>query len=432
MTQNIRALKAKKAEAHKTASHLLDQAAQEGRDLTAEEQASFDEHKALIQGLNAQIERAEFLASEAAGLGGIDLPAAAVISVTDNVTADPKRGFKSFGEFAQSVKAAGVPGIRPDQRLAGAPSTYGNESTGADGGYAVPPEFSREIFRLSLGEDSLIPMTDNTNVGGNSMVFPKDETTPWGTDGIRAYWQAEASTATATKPKLGTTVLRLHKLMGLVPLTDELIADTNALDSYLPSKVGDSIRWKSNESILFGTGAGQPQGLLSSGAAISVAKETGQAAATVNIQNLSNMLARLMPGSLSSAVWMIHPSVIPQLFQLTLGNYPIFLPIGAGAGGAQSQGLAFQLMGRPVMVTQHASALGTVGDISLLDLSYYRTITKASGVETATSMHLYFDADATAFRAIFRLDGQSKIAAPVSPAKGSATLSPFVQLATRA
>jgi HK97 family phage major capsid protein len=325
-----------------------------------------------------------------------------------------------------------VPGIRPDQRLAGAPSTYGNESTGADGGYAVPPEFSREIFRLSLGEDSLIPMTDNTNVGGNSMVFPKDETTPWGTDGIRAYWQAEASTATATKPKLGTTVLRLHKLMGLVPLTDELIADTNALDSYLPSKVGDSIRWKSNESILFGTGAGQPQGLLSSGAAISVAKETGQAAATVNIQNLSNMLARLMPGSLSSAVWMIHPSVIPQLFQLTLGNYPIFLPIGAGAGGAQSQGLAFQLMGRPVMVTQHASALGTVGDISLLDLSYYRTITKASGVETATSMHLYFDADATAFRAIFRLDGQSKIAAPVSPAKGSATLSPFVQLATRA
>lgn len=428
MSTNIRALKAKKAEAHKNASALLDAAAQDGRDLSAEEQSAFDEHKALIQTLNAQIERAEFLASEAAGLGGVDLPAAAVISVSDNVSADPKRGFRTFGEFAQAIKAAGIPGVRPDQRLAAAPSTYGNEATGADGGYAVPPEFAREIFRLSLGEDSLIPMTDNTNVGGNSMVFPKDETTPWGTDGIRAYWQAEASTAVATKPKLGTTVLRLHKLMGLVPLTDELIADTNALDSYLPSKVGDSIRWKSNESILFGSGAGQPQGLLNSGAAISVAKESGQAAATVNIQNLSNMLSRLMPGSLSSAVWLIHPSVIPQLFQLTLGNYPIFLPIG----GAQSQGLPFQLMGRPVMVTQHASALGTVGDISLLDMSYYRTITKAGGVETATSMHLYFDADATAFRAIFRLDGQSKIAAPVSPAKGSATLSPFVQLATRA
>ena len=31
----------------------------------------------------------------------------------------------------------------------------------------------------------------------------------------------------------------------------------------------------------------------------------------------------------------------------------------------------------------------------------------------------------------FRMDGQSKIAAPISPAKGTNTLSPFVQLAAR-
>ena len=34
--------------------------------------------------------------------------------------------------------------------------------------------------------------------------------------------------ATATKPTLGTQAMRLHKLMALVPLTDELVADTNA------------------------------------------------------------------------------------------------------------------------------------------------------------------------------------------------------------
>lgn len=432
MSAKIRNMQARKADAIKAARALTDKVAAEDRDLTADEQAEFDGYSAQIASLNASIEREQMLATEEAGMnaaGGIEITANSVVSVTDNVAADPKRGFRSFGEFAQAVKTSSIPGIRPDQRLASAPTTYGNESNGADGGYAVPPQFATEIFRLSLGEDSLIPMTDNTNVSGNSMVFPKDETTPWGTDGIRAYWQAEASAATATKPKLGTTVLRLHKLMGLVPLTDELIADTNALDSYLPSKVGDSIRWKANESILFGTGAGQPQGLLNSGAAVAVAKESGQTAATVNIANLSKMLSRLMPGSLNNAVWLIHPSVIPQLFQLTIGNYPIFIPIGGvqGVNGGQ-----FTLMGRPVIISQHASVLGTVGDISLLDLTYYRTITKAAGVETATSMHLYFDADATAFRAIFRLDGQSKIAAAVSPAKGSDTLSPFIQLATRA
>jgi hypothetical protein len=46
-------------------------------------------------------------------------------------------------------------------------------------------------------------------------------------------------------------------------------------------------------------------------------------------------------------------------------------------------------------------------------------------------MHLYFDADATALRAIFRVDGGPKIAAAISPAKGSTTLSPFIHLAAR-
>lgn len=67
----------------------------------------------------------------------------------------------------------------------------------------------------------------------------------------------------------------------------------------------------------------------------------------------------------------------------------------------------------------------------LVDLSYYQTITKAGGLQTATSMHLYFDADLTAFRTTFRMDGQSKIASAIDPAKGSSKLSPFIQLAAR-
>lgn len=429
MSKTIRELLARKAKAVDAAKALNAKATAEDRDFTDAEKAEFDALKAQIESTNGAIEREQLLAAET-----VSVPAAATtrIEMGDDMRAhDPRAGFSSFGEYAKAVHAAANPNRAPDERLligAAAPTTYGNESSGADGGFAVPPEFARDIFQLTLGEDSLVPMTDNTAVMGNSMVFPKDETTPWGTDGIRAYWQAEAVAATATKPKLGNAMLRLHKLMALVPLTEELLADTNALDSYLPGKVGASIRWKTNEAILFGSGAGQPLGIQNSGALVTVAKETNQTAATVNIANLSNMLSRLTPDSLGRAVWFISPSVIPQLFQLTLGNYPVFLPISAGA---QTQGATFTLMGRPVIVSQHAATLGTQGDVNLLDLSYYRTITKGGGVETATSMHLYFDAAATAFRTIFRIDGQSKIAAAVSPAKGSATLSPYVTLAVR-
>lgn len=428
MSKTLRALQARKAALVAEARALTDKVAAESRDMTEQEQGSFAEMKAKIDGANAAIDRENLLIAEEARIGSAaELPDGQIV-VSENREQDPTRGFRSFGEFAQSVRSAAMPGVRPDQRLAAAPSTYGNESSGADGGYAVPPDFAREIFRLSLGEDSLVPMTDNTNVSGNSMVFPKDETTPWGTDGIRAYWQAEAAAATATKPKLGTAALRLHKLMALVPLTDELLADTNALDSYLPSKVGDSIRWKTNEAILWGTGVGQPSGLFNSGAVVSVAKETNQTAATVVMANIAKMIARLPAGSFGRSVWLVNNDVLPQLFTLTLGNYPVYLPISQGAQ-VSPYGM---LMGRPVMVSQHAKTLGTVGDILLMDGNYYRTITKAGGVETASSMHLYFDADATAFRTTFRIDGQSKIAAAIDPANGTTKLSPFVTLATRA
>jgi HK97 family phage major capsid protein len=262
------------------------------------------------------------------------------------------------------------------------------------------------------------------------MVFPKDETTPWGTDGIRAYWQAEASVATATKPKLGVSAHRLHKLMALVPVTDELLEDASSLAAYLPGKTAASIRWKTDEAILFGTGAGQPFGALKSKAVIVVAKDSGQATMTLTPANIINMVARLPVGSFGRAFWLLNPDVLPLLDTMTLGNYPIYMPIGSGQGAMSSSPYGM-LKGRPVYISEHASAVSSQSDVSLLDLSYYRTITNKGGIQTATSMHLYFDADATAFRTTFRVDGGPKIENAIVPPKSTNTRSPFVTLAAR-
>ncbi|WP_186275802.1 phage major capsid protein [Burkholderia gladioli] len=431
MNKKIRELQARRAKATQAARALLDIAAADNdRDLNAEERTAYDAHMVDISDLTARIEREQALAA-AELASGVEIPDGARIEIAENRAADPTRGFASFGEFAAAVRSAASRTRAIDERLAigaVAPGTFGNEAGGADGGFLVPPQFSAEIFTLSLGEDSLLPMTDNVDVSGNGMVFPKDETTPWGTDGVRAYWQAEASVATATKPKLGTTQMRLHKLMALVPITDELMEDTSALGSYLPGLMARSIRWKTNEAILLGNGAGQPLGALNSKAAVVVAKDSGQASNTISLGNVSNMIARLPPGSFPRAQWLITPDALPSLFGLQLGNYPIYLPISAGAQGSPYG----TLMGRPIMVSQHAAAFSSQGDLMLLDLKeYYRTITKTAGMRTDTSMHLYFDADALAFRTTFRIDGQPKIAQPITQAKGSNQLSPFVQLGAR-
>ena len=431
----IRALKAKLATVLGQARGITDKAAAEGRDtLSAEEQSAFDGHMAASKQLNAQITNLEALADAEAGMGtALDLGQQAQVTGTKlNAADDPKRGFKSFGEYAKAVRAGA--GGRPDERLligAAAPTTYSNESSGGDGGFAVPPEYSREIWNLSLMEDSLIPLTDNTQIQGNSMVFPQDETTPWGTDGANAYWSAEAAAATQSKLKIGVSSLRLNKLLAMMPITDELTEDASALGAYLLDKASTRIRWKANEAIFMGTGAGQPQGLMNSAAMVEVAKESGQAASTLDPKNLAKMIARLPPGgSFSRAVWVVCPDALPALFTLSLGNYPIYLPQGGGQGAMQGSPYGM-LLGRPVMVSQHAEAFSSAGDVQLHDLSYYRTITKAGGIETATSMHLFFDAGATAFRATFRMDGAPKLKAAISQGKGGNTLSPFVRLGAR-
>ena len=434
MSKQLREYQARKTALVKEARALTDVVASEDRDMTDDEVMAFDALRARIDAASAAIDREAALIADEARIG---LAAVSGPIVTDNRQADPLHGFRTMGEFVQAVFQAEKPGKSIDERLligggrnAAAPGSFANESAGQDGGFLVPPQFSQQIFKLSLGEDSLLPLTDNVEVSGNSMAFPKDETTPWGTNGIRAYWQGEAASAVATKPVLGLATLRLKKLMALVPTTDELLDDANALTSYLPEKVALSIRWKTNESILFGAGNGVPIGALAAGATVTVAKESGQATQTLQAQHLAKMIARLPAGSFANAVWIVNNDVLPALFTLTLGNYPIYLPMGMNVGGIQTSPYG-TLLGRPVFVSQHANTFSSQGDILLVDLKYYQTITKAGGMQTATSMHLYFDADLTAFRTTFRMDGQAKIVAPISPAKGSTTMSPFIQLGAR-
>lgn len=432
MNKNLRELLAKKAKHAAAMRAIHDKGTAEARDLTDAELETFNAEAAALDGVNAAIAREEAMIAAERDLGTYNIQGNDLGNLVERVEADPRRGFANFGEFAQSVQAAGQRNAAPDQRLvigAAAPGagSYANEGSGVDGGYLIPPEFSTDLFTLSLTEDALLPMTDGVIVNGNGMTFPKDETTPWGTDGVRAFWQAEASVANATKPKLGVSQLRLHKLMALTPITDELMEDTSALGSYLPGLMARSIRWKTNEAILYGDGAGKPQGAFIGSAAVVQAKESGQSASTVVVANIANMVARLPPGSYPKAVWLITPDAFPSLITMTLGNYPIYTAPNSGIKDSP-YGL---LLGRPIMISQHASAFSAQGDISLVDMSYYRTITKRGGIQTATSMHLYFDADATAFRTIFRVDGQPKIVAPIAQAKGSQTLSPFISLGAR-
>lgn len=344
----------------------------------------------------------------------------------DNLEDDPKLGFRSYGEFCSAiVRAATSKGM--DERFTRAASVFANEGSGPDGGFAVPPEFAREIASLAYGEQSLLSLCDGMPVTGNTMTFPKDETTPWGSAGITAAWEGEGDQSTPKKPALGESQLKLRKLKVLVSATDELLADAAAMSAYITRKCGEAVDWKVNDAIVNGSGAGMPLGIMAAASTVSQAKETSQTAATINFANVSKMYGRCIKGAGANLAWLVHPDAINQVFQLTNGQQSIWTPPVEGAKGAPNG----YLLGRPIIETDACQTLGTVGDFVLANFAGYRAITKAGGAEFATSMHLWFDQDLMAFRLIFRMDGQPALTSAVSAKNGSSTRSHFVTLATR-
>lgn len=398
-----------------------------GVDLTEAQLAEVETLTGQIEAKGKQITARETIASARSGVGRRSAPEPTLDANGKRLVGTPsaqrlgaRGGFKTFGEFAVAVRA--TPG---DQRLQGAATTYGNEGTGADGGFAVPPEFRREIWEKVMGEENLLTRTDQLVTAGNSITIPKDETTPWqSSGGVLAYWESEAGAITQSKIALQDATIRLNKLTALVPMTDELMEDAPALDSYLRAKAPAKMVSKLNTAVIRGTGVGQPLGILNSGSVITVSKESGpQTADTVIYKNVVNMWSRLYGPCRRNAAWYINQDIEPQLLRMAFDEgatdkYPVYLPANGAAGSPYAT-----LMGRPVIPVEACSTLGDLGDIILADLSQYMTVSKGGNIKTDVSIHLFFDQSLTAYRFVFRVAGQPWWGSTITPQYGTATRS---------
>jgi HK97 family phage major capsid protein len=368
----------------------------------------------------------------------------------DRVADDPKGGFSHRGEFFSAIikagqgKAEGVNELptKLDAWHKGTLSTYGNETVGADGGFAVPEVFRTEIMVKVQGEDSILSRTDQLTTSSNSLSVPYDNDEPWNTSGIQHEWSGEASTHTQRKPLLEQRTLKLRKLIVLVPLTDELVADAPGIGSYVASKAADVIDFAVGEAIFRGTGGAQPLGFLNGAGTVSQAKESSQAADTILGMNIINMWSRMYGPWKRNAVWFASPTAFPELQRASVTGRN-------ASGGALSAWGGFVMMpangvigspfqtifGRPVIETEHCEEVGDVGDIVLASMGQYATLTKGNGVESSSSIHLWYDQDVTALKFRLRLDGQPWSDSAVVPRdtdSSAKTLGAFVTLAARA
>lgn len=425
--KKIMEMEAKREDARLKAMAVLQKAEEESRFLTDEEKTAVDKYENEIRSWDESISRSKKMLSyepECKQEAREEEP-----EVKTSASKNEKR-FVSFGEQLMAVYRSASPGGSIDARLSTRAASGLNESNPSDGGFLVQQDFVSTLLKrtyetgIMASKVKKIPISSTAN-GLKINSIDEDSRangSRWG--GVQTYWQDEADQFAASKPKFRQMDLSLKKLTGLCYATDELLQDTVALESVIKEAFAEEFGFKIDDAILNGTGAGQPLGVLSSSALVTVAKENAQTD-KITVENLIKMWNRLWSRSRANSIWYINQELEPFLYTVKIGDKPVYIP----AGGLSEKPYG-TLFGRPVVPLEQCNAAGELGDIILADVGQYLLIDKG-GINQASSIHVRFLYDENVFRFIYRVDGQPIWNRPLTPYKGSATVSPFVALAKR-
>lgn len=411
-------------------------ATNEARDLNAEEidlkeeiMDMIDEYQKIISNLKRQ----ELLESN------LEAPENQPQTVPRNKKIEfreKKDKFGSLGEQLVAVITAGQPGGSVDPRLYNAASGL-NEAVASDGGFLVQQDFTNELLQQVFNTGVIASRCRRIPISGNAnsiKINGVDETSRASTryGGILGYWVDEAGEKTASKPKFRKIELSLKKLIGLCYATDELLQDARALEAFIRQAFVGEFGFLLDDSIVNGTGAGQPLGVMNSGSLVSVGKETGQAAATLLPENIVKMYARRFAAQTNNYIWLYNQTIEPQLFTMTLTGGTASTPIYMPPGGL-SQAPYGTILGRPAIAIEQCQTLGTQGDIILANLPDGYILAEKGGIQSDVSIHVRFVYDESVFRFVMRCDGQPVRASALTPYKGGAnnSQSHFIVLDTR-
>lgn len=305
-----------------------------------------------------------------------------------------------------------------------------NEATGGSGGYMVPVEYEPMLARISAEQAIIEPRARKIQMGSAIRKVPmlKQTATPGTGPGNSAFfggmtftWEPEAADISADKsdPSYEMVEYIARKLVGMTVSSAELTEDAPQLEAELTQLFGEGLAHAKDYFYLRGSGVGQPLGILNAPALRSVTRAAS--GNNVDLADVAGLAARMVPGGLSSALWISHPLNVADLISLTIGQQPVFQPdIKAAIGGL--------LLNLPLAFSEYLPAPGTAGDFGLYALQFYGCGIRR-GIAIAMSEHARFDKDQITWKITYRGDGKPLIDNTIKLADGSNTVvSPFVAL----
>lgn len=421
----LKALLEKRAALLEQMNALVTAAEAEDRDLTDDEQAQFDGHKAELESLEKRIGRAEEMAAHNETASQSRGAAAAAGGPAPTPSApEASKEFETLGEFMATV--ARNPN---DQRLA---AMYQERqaaedmsmSDGPRGGFMVPTQFLSEVQRVEPQDAIFRPRARVLPAGtppDAAVTMPALDQTAGATGttmrgGVDVTWVEEGGEKPKTDTKLRQVTLEPKEVTASMDVTDKLLRNWQAAGAFLQMLLRDAIINAEEDAFLSGNGVGKPLGLLNSGAIHQVARNTSSTILTADIDEMTSRL--LMRGG--APVWLASQSTMPKLRALKDEQGNRIWSDSLVPGNPPTLG------GAPVLWHERSPLLGSKGDLALVNLAYY-LIKDGSGPFVAASEHVKFRENKTVFKIFWNVDGQPWLTAPIKQEKGY-LVSPFVVL----
>lgn len=344
-----------------------------------------------------------------------------------------KRVFGSVGQQLRSIMEVETQ-KRVDPRLIEvqerAMASGLSENVNSEGGYMLEPELAADLLATIERKTVLYSRVMRRQVSGRSLrIYGLDENSKKKGKiggGIVVYPMDEADAYVKSQPAWSKLDFDLKKVGGLVYLTDEELDDMPQVGQKIEQEFTSVFAYEIDGYLFEGDGVKVCEGMWKSPSKVTVAKESGQLITDmVNVKNLANMRARLLPGTRGEAVFLMNQEVEPALISLAIGNYPVFVPATGIQTAPQDR-----LFGIPIEAFDFCEAGGTEGDIVLAVPSQYLVTDKAQ-IQSQMSIHVRFLHDEKVLKFTYRFDGKSLRRQPYEPRKGTNKLSNVISLETR-
>lgn len=292
-------LKQKRAETVKKMRAMIEAAETGQRSLTDEEDASYKALREEAERLKRDLEREEELRRLESQMPKQFPNGTSRTAFAREEKLEPGVRFARFVKASLVATREGgsivdmVERMYPQDEMLRAAMT---EGTAADGGTLVPVNLYNEIIPL-LREVSIV-----RGLGASELPLPNGNMKiPKQTGAANFTWVGENKPIASSKPVLGFMSLSAKKLSGLIPLSNELLADASiSADMFVRNELVNGIAEAEDITALYGTGNDyQPKGITVACAANKI---------TVNGEITSDVLDEMMGKALSAKL--VNPNFI--------------------------------------------------------------------------------------------------------------------------